>query len=206
MKRLAAGLARLYPRQWRVRYGKEFGALLEDANLTWRDLLDVIIGALRMQMKAWNTARDLKGENGTMNNQTSVPRIIEWKDRDVPHGYEFELTVEYARREGNKTLVRQFYREVDLGDSYVRINHLSRNSAAAQTFIVYGTKGEITDDFRTDRTEMVVLQADGTARHSEQTVKTWMKYEDILEKVRSGLKAGLSLEQIQQRSGFTERA
>jgi len=36
MRTLARFFAGLYPRQWRARYGREFDALLEDVNLTWR--------------------------------------------------------------------------------------------------------------------------------------------------------------------------
>ena len=78
MKRLAHWLARLYPRQWRARYGEEFDALLEDADLTWRDIFGVLMSALEMRMKS-----------------TPVPRIVELASRDVQHGYELETTVEY---------------------------------------------------------------------------------------------------------------
>ena len=59
-------------------------------------------------------------------------------------------------------LVRGFSREVDLGDSYVILNHTSRGSAPAQTILVFGRKGEVDGDFRTDETEMLVLREDGT--------------------------------------------
>src|ERR1700674_4618752 len=45
---------RLYPTSWRSRYGVEFEALLEDTSRDWRDLLDVLLGALKMQMTTWN--------------------------------------------------------------------------------------------------------------------------------------------------------
>ena len=203
MKRLARHLARLYPRPWRVRYGREFEALLEDANLTWRDLGDVIAEALRMRLRTWNPSNTPQGENDTMDQQATLLRVIDLKDRNIPHGYDFETTIEQTRADGSKTLVRQFFRELDFGGSYLTVNHLSRDSEAAQTFIVSGTKGEVTGDFRTDRTEMVVLHADGTVHRSEQTVKTWMKHETIREKLRAtyrnGLRAGLSPDQVYQK-------
>ena len=50
MKRWIRWAALLYPFEWRVRYGAEFDALLDDAGLRWSDLVDVIRGAVRMQM------------------------------------------------------------------------------------------------------------------------------------------------------------
>jgi len=52
-------LARLYPRQWRERYGEEFSALLEDIEPGWRDSIDIVKGALVMQMSGWNAGRTL---------------------------------------------------------------------------------------------------------------------------------------------------
>lgn len=43
-------IARLYPKDWRQRYGTEFDALLEDARPRWRDGLDILWGALEMHM------------------------------------------------------------------------------------------------------------------------------------------------------------
>ena len=42
--------ARLYPAAWRARYGDELEVLLEDAGARWTDLLDILRGALLMQM------------------------------------------------------------------------------------------------------------------------------------------------------------
>ena len=52
--RLIRLASRLYPASWRRRYGVEFDALLEDAGLDWRDVRDVLLGALKMQMTTWN--------------------------------------------------------------------------------------------------------------------------------------------------------
>ena len=43
--------AKLYPRAWRERYSDEFDALLEDYRPSWRELGDVMRGALKMQIK-----------------------------------------------------------------------------------------------------------------------------------------------------------
>jgi hypothetical protein len=185
MKCLARLLAHLYPRQWRGRYGQEFDALLEDMNLTWRDVFGVALSALEMRMKS-----------------TTVPRIVDLVSRDIPHGYELETVVEYPRDDGSKMLVRGFLREVDLGDSYVTLTHSARGSDPAQTILVCGRKGEVDGDFRTDETEMLVLRADGTIHRTEQTVKTWLKYDAIRdrlrEKYRSGMQAGLSPDEVHQ--------
>src|SRR3981189_1283034 len=45
--------ARLYPEPWRAGYGVEFEALLEDASGDWRDVLDVLSGALKMHITTW---------------------------------------------------------------------------------------------------------------------------------------------------------
>ena len=53
-ERLIRFAVRLYPAVWRRRYGVEFAALLDDANRGWRDVLDVLLGALKMQMTTWS--------------------------------------------------------------------------------------------------------------------------------------------------------
>jgi len=50
MKPLITLAARLYPSPWRKRYSAEFLALLEDVNPGWRELFDVLGGALKMQL------------------------------------------------------------------------------------------------------------------------------------------------------------
>jgi hypothetical protein len=54
MKKWLQLTARLYPSPWRRRYGAEFEALLEDRELKWRDVLDVFMGAVKMQVSLWN--------------------------------------------------------------------------------------------------------------------------------------------------------
>jgi hypothetical protein len=50
MKRWIRWAARLYPAAWRMRYGGEFDALLDDAGLQWSDLADVVRGAAKARM------------------------------------------------------------------------------------------------------------------------------------------------------------
>ena len=57
-------------------------------------------------------------------------------------------------------------------------------------------KGQIDGDFRTDETEMLVLQTDGTVRRTEQTVKTWLKYDAMIDRVREKYRSGLSADEI----------
>lgn len=54
MKRFVRLVARLYPSSWRHRYGAEFDALLEDAGSGWRDAIDVLGGAISMQISMWS--------------------------------------------------------------------------------------------------------------------------------------------------------
>lgn len=55
MRRLVRLAARLYPSWWRRRYAAEFEALLEDVNPGWRELADILIGALEMQLRTLAT-------------------------------------------------------------------------------------------------------------------------------------------------------
>jgi hypothetical protein len=56
-ERLIRFACRLYPASWRRRYEVEFEALLEDASRNWRDVSDVLLGALKMQMTIWNVGK-----------------------------------------------------------------------------------------------------------------------------------------------------
>jgi hypothetical protein len=51
MRRILKHLILLYPKPWRNRYGNEFDALLDAIPPTWPALLDVLKGAIKMQMK-----------------------------------------------------------------------------------------------------------------------------------------------------------
>jgi LPS O-antigen subunit length determinant protein (WzzB/FepE family) len=57
MQRLIRWTARLYPAPWRERYGEELDALVEDIQPQWKDLFNVLLGALRMQMTLWNSLK-----------------------------------------------------------------------------------------------------------------------------------------------------
>jgi len=185
MKPLARWLARLYPRPWQARYGKEFDQLLEETKLTWRDLFDIAVSVLENKMKT-----------------TDAPRLVDLASRDIPHGYELESTAEYPREDGGTLLVRNFCRELDFGDSYITLNHWSRGEQPAQTVLVFGQKGQIDGEFRTDQTEMLLLRADGTIQRTEQTVQTYLKWDSIRdrlrEKYRSGMAAGFTPDEIHQ--------
>jgi hypothetical protein len=56
-ERLVRFASRLYPASWRRRYEVEFEALIEDASRDWRDVLDVLLGALTMQITTWTFAK-----------------------------------------------------------------------------------------------------------------------------------------------------
>jgi hypothetical protein len=51
MTRLARLAARLYPHVWSTRYAEEFDALLDDVDMGWRDVLDITVGAMTMQIR-----------------------------------------------------------------------------------------------------------------------------------------------------------
>jgi uncharacterized protein involved in exopolysaccharide biosynthesis len=55
VRRLNRLAFRLYPAAWRKRYGAEFNALLNDVNPRWWDVLDILRGALQMQLTTWGT-------------------------------------------------------------------------------------------------------------------------------------------------------
>ena len=42
---------KLYPPAWRARYGVEFQALLDETQLGWRDIVDVLSGGLQMRLR-----------------------------------------------------------------------------------------------------------------------------------------------------------
>lgn len=59
MKRLLQFVGRLYPAPWRRRYGIEFAALLEDVDPDWHTFLNVLRGAVEMQMWTRNFGKIL---------------------------------------------------------------------------------------------------------------------------------------------------
>jgi hypothetical protein len=53
MRRIVKWVIRAYPSKWRSRYGPELEALVDDYDLSWRDALDVVRGAVLMQSVRW---------------------------------------------------------------------------------------------------------------------------------------------------------
>jgi hypothetical protein len=51
MRTLLHWAARLYPAEWRARYGQELQGLLDDLEPAWQDVLDVVNGGLQMQLR-----------------------------------------------------------------------------------------------------------------------------------------------------------
>ncbi len=127
-------------------------------------------------------------------------RIIDLQWRDLPNGYESEATFEMTPANGAATVIREFWRHMESGDSYTTIRHAARGSAPAQTFVVFGKKGDVDGEFRTDTTEMLTFHADGTLSRTEQTVKTWLKGDAMRAAVanwyREGKDAGLTPDEI----------
>lgn len=54
MNRLARWIMRLYPAQWRARYGEEVDALLSDTGADARTVADLARGGVRMQFSSWS--------------------------------------------------------------------------------------------------------------------------------------------------------
>jgi hypothetical protein len=57
MNRLAKMLAKLYPKCWRSRYEAEFEALLDEVKQSWRGALDILKGAISMQLRMWSSGK-----------------------------------------------------------------------------------------------------------------------------------------------------
>jgi hypothetical protein len=51
MRTLLHWAVRLYPADWRARYGQELHGLLDDMKPTWQDVVDVAMGGLQMQLR-----------------------------------------------------------------------------------------------------------------------------------------------------------
>lgn len=66
MKRLLFWLVRLYPSEWRSRYGPELEALLEDAPPRWSHVIDITFEALVMHLKRPLTVLTLGALVGTI--------------------------------------------------------------------------------------------------------------------------------------------
>jgi hypothetical protein len=59
MRWLIHFIARLYPRFWRARYGAEYAALLEEIKPSAGAALNILTGAIAMQMRTWSRWRIL---------------------------------------------------------------------------------------------------------------------------------------------------
>ena len=57
MRRALQLLARLYPAEWRARYGAEYAALLEEREPRWRDAVNVAWVAVKLWMRSWSFVR-----------------------------------------------------------------------------------------------------------------------------------------------------
>jgi uncharacterized protein (TIGR03435 family) len=57
MRRVLQLLARLYPAEWRARYGAEYAALLEERDAVWRDVVDVAWAAVKLWATSWSFVR-----------------------------------------------------------------------------------------------------------------------------------------------------
>jgi uncharacterized protein involved in exopolysaccharide biosynthesis len=54
MKRWLRLASHFYPAAWRRRYATEFDAMLNQVDAGWRDVFDILKGALTMQFTSWN--------------------------------------------------------------------------------------------------------------------------------------------------------
>jgi hypothetical protein len=53
-------LVQLYPRAWRHQYEKEFTALLEEVDVSFLTILDVVLGACDAHYQQWKIAKQLR--------------------------------------------------------------------------------------------------------------------------------------------------
>lgn len=54
MRRWVRIAACLYPAAWRRRYAMEFDAMLDEVDAGWKDVFDILKGAMTMQITSWN--------------------------------------------------------------------------------------------------------------------------------------------------------
>jgi hypothetical protein len=54
MKQWVRVASYFYPASWRRRYAMEFDALLDEVDTNWKDVFDILKGALTMQFTSWN--------------------------------------------------------------------------------------------------------------------------------------------------------
>jgi hypothetical protein len=86
-------LVALYPKDWRDRYGEEFGALLEDSRLTPFAVADVIVQAARLRIRTHLTVvlfAAAFGISWACNGVVVVNRLAEnilWAPTDLPRAF-----------------------------------------------------------------------------------------------------------------------
>jgi hypothetical protein len=93
MRRLLRLAAWLYPPAWRTRYGAEFAALLEDSEPGWHDLLDILKGALTMQLTSTNS-RKLAGAVTILGGLLALP-VAHW----MPERYTSQAALRLTARD-----------------------------------------------------------------------------------------------------------
>jgi uncharacterized protein involved in exopolysaccharide biosynthesis len=54
MKHWVRLASHLYPASWRRRYATEFDAMLDEMDASWKDVFDILKGAVNMQVTSWN--------------------------------------------------------------------------------------------------------------------------------------------------------
>lgn len=83
-------LVALYPKDWRDRYGEEFGALLEDSRLTPFAVADVVVHAARLRVRTHRTVVLFAAAflvSWACNSVVRMNRLAEnilWAPTDVP--------------------------------------------------------------------------------------------------------------------------
>src|SRR5882672_2232496 len=88
MRNLIRFAAWLYPRRWRERYGVEFDALLEDVRPGWLELLNVLKGAVAMQIRHLGPMAAGFAVAGAL-----VAGLVSWK---MPDKYVSQVIVHYG--------------------------------------------------------------------------------------------------------------
>ena len=96
MRSLIRFAAWLYPPHWRERYGSEFDALLEDIRPGWRDFLNVLKGALSMQIGNFGVTAACFAVTGVL-----VAGLISWR---IPDKYYSSATVRFGPAKAAKEI------------------------------------------------------------------------------------------------------
>ena len=162
MKRLFRLAAWLYPSWWRERYASEFEALLEDVKPGWRELFNVIHGALAMQIKTLPTIPVVCALAGALVGGIVAARTpevyassatIRLKARDVANAESAtsqELRASLEKALGTSGGTRDATSVTLLGSdsvqTTVRLTYLDRNPAEAQRVAERLTAAVVTEN------------------------------------------------------------